>query len=179
MSMYLYILSTYLYVLVCTKCSWKVERRHTGALDCGKWGWVCWMSILCYASKIMLPDYLEQYMLFNQCIPVCTWYVLSTWYQYVLESPKSFWGYYDFTFDNGKWYCVYRTGTWWCLKTRTVPDFMAIIHVIIPVHTEHIPVHIGMYHFQHYVPVCTRYRPVHTGMYQKPWFRTTGHDSRC
>jgi len=36
-----------------------------------------------------------------------------------------------------------------------------------------------MYRFQHYVPVCTRYRPVHTGMYQKPWFRTTGHDSRC
>ncbi len=33
--------------------------------------------------------------------------------------------------------------------------------------------------FQHYVPVCTQCRPVHTGMYQKPWFRTTGHDSRC
>ncbi len=57
---------------------------------------------------------------------------------------------------------------------------MAIIHVIIPVHTEYIPVHTGMYHFQYYVPVCTWYRPVHTcpGMYQKPWFRTTGHDSR-
>ncbi len=41
------------------------------------------------ASKIMLPDYLEQYRLFNQYIPVCPWYVLST-YQYVLESPKSF-----------------------------------------------------------------------------------------
>ncbi len=64
MSMYLYILSTYWYVLVCTKCSWKVERRHTGALDCGKWGWVCWMSIWCYTSKQtwMLPDYLELYM---------------------------------------------------------------------------------------------------------------------
>ncbi len=36
---------------------------------------------------------------------------------------------------------------WWCLKTETVPDFMAIIHVIIPVHTEYIPVHTGMYHF--------------------------------
>jgi hypothetical protein len=63
---------------------------------------------------------------------------------------------------------VYGTGMWWCLKSKTVPDFMAIIHVIIPVHTEYIPVHTGMYHFQHYVPVCTRYRPVHTGMYQKP-----------
>jgi hypothetical protein len=30
---------------------------------------------------------------------------------------------------------------------------MAIIHVIIPVHTEYIPVHTGMYHFLHYVPV--------------------------
>ncbi len=56
---------------------------------------------------------------------------------------------------------------------------MVIIHVIIPVHTEYIPVHTGMYHFQHYVPACTQYRPVHTGMYQKPWFHTTCHDSRC
>jgi hypothetical protein len=30
--MYLYILSTYWYVLVCTKCSWKVERRPFGTL---------------------------------------------------------------------------------------------------------------------------------------------------
>jgi hypothetical protein len=42
---------------------------------------------------------------------------------------------------------------------------MAIIHVIIPVHTWYIPVHTGMYHFLHYVPVCTRYRPVHTCTY--------------
>ncbi len=164
MSMYLYILSTYWYVLVCTKCSWKVERRHTGALDCGKWGWVCWISIWCYTSKRMLPDYLEPYMLLNQYIPVCTWYVLST-YQYVLESPKSFWGYYVFTFDNEKRYCVYRTGTWWCLKTKAAPDFMAIIHVIIPVHTEYIPVHTGTIFsitYQYvlgtvrYIPVCTK-----------------------
>ncbi len=73
---------------------------------------------------------------------------------------------------------MYWTSKWWCLKTKTVPDFMAIIHVKIPVHTQYIPVHTGMYHFQHYVPVCSRYRPVHTCMYQKPWFRTTGHDSR-
>ncbi len=35
------------------------------------------------------------------------------------------------TFDNGKKHCVYGTGLWWCLKTKTVPDFimMAIIHV--------------------------------------------------
>ena len=77
----------------------------------------------------MLPDYLEQYMSFKH------------------------------TFDNGKRYCVYGTGTWWCLKTKTVPDFMVIIHVIIPAHTEYIPVHTGMYHFLHYVPVCTGYIP--------------------
>ncbi len=35
-----------------------------------------------------------------------------------------------------------------------------------------------MYRFQHYIPICTRYRPVHTCMCQKPWFCTTGHDSR-
>ena len=35
MSMYLYISSTYKYVLVCTKRRWKVERRHTG--DDGLW----------------------------------------------------------------------------------------------------------------------------------------------
>ena len=125
----------------------------------------------------MLADYLEPYMSSNQYIAVCTWVHTSMYY--VLRSPKSFRGYYVLTFDIGKRYCVYGTGMWWCLKTKTVPDFMAIIHVIIPVHTEYIPVRTGMYRFQHCVPVCTRYRPVHTGMYQKPWFRTTGHDSRC
>ncbi len=35
MSMYLYISSTYKYVLVCTKRHWKVERRHAG--DVGLW----------------------------------------------------------------------------------------------------------------------------------------------
>jgi hypothetical protein len=29
---------------------------------------------------------------------------------------------------------------WWCLKTKTVSDFMAIILIIMPVHTEYIPV---------------------------------------
>ncbi len=95
------------------------------------------------------------------------------------QLPNSFWRYYVFTFDNGKGYCVYWTGLWWCLKTKTVSDFMAIIHVIVPVQTQYIPVHTGMYHFRHYVPLRTWYRPVHTGMYQKPWFRTTSHDSRC
>ena len=125
------------------------------------------MCIWWYSSKQMLPEYLQSYMSFNQYILVCTLYVLST-YQYVLELPNSFWRYYVFTFDNGKGYCVYWTGMWRCLKTKTVSDFMAIIHVIIPVQTQYIPVHTGMYRFRHYVPVCTRYRPVHTGMYQNP-----------
>ena len=118
---------------------------------------------------VVQPVHTSMYLVCTEYIPVCTWIA------------KIIRGYYVFTFDNGKRYCVYETGTWWCLKSKTVPDFMAIIHVIIPVHTEYIPVHTGMYHFQGYwyVPECTRYRPVHTGMYQKPWFRTTGHDSRC
>ncbi len=169
MSMYLYILSTYLCVLVSTKCPWKVEINILVL-------WTVANEAAC-VEWVMLPDYLEQYMSFNQYITVCTWYVLST-YQYVLEMQKSFWGYYVFTFDNGKRHCVYWTGMWWCLKTKTVPDFMANLTYKIPVHTEYIPVHTAMYHFQHYVPVCTWYRPVHTCMYQKPWFRTTGHDSR-
>jgi hypothetical protein len=49
-------------------------------LDCDKWSWVCWMSIWWFTSKQMLPAYLEQYMLFNQYIPVCTWYVLGTYH---------------------------------------------------------------------------------------------------
>ena len=35
MCMYLYGISSYQYVLVCTECCWKVERRHTD--DVGLW----------------------------------------------------------------------------------------------------------------------------------------------
>jgi hypothetical protein len=77
-------------------------------------------------------------------------------YQYVLRSPKSFRGYYVLTFDNGKRYCVYGTGMWWCLKTKTVPDLMGIIHVKIPVHTEYIPVHTGMSHPEQITALVTK-----------------------
>jgi hypothetical protein len=126
----------------------------------------------------MLPEYLQSYMSCNQYIQEYPLYVLST-YQYELELPNSFWRYYVFTFDNEKGYCVYGTGTWWCLNSKTVPDFMAIKHVIVPVQTQYIPVHTCMYRFRHFAPVCTQYKLVHTCMYQNPWFRTTGHDSRC
>ena len=88
---------------------------------------------------------------------VCTEYI-----QYVLELPNSFWRYNVFTFDNGKGYCVYGTGTWWCLKTRTVPDFVAIIQVIVPVHTEYIPCTVFSITYRYvlgtdrYIPVCTK-----------------------
>ncbi len=93
----------------CFGLSW--WRMRLGVLNDGS------ILVWWYTSKIMLPDYLES---FDQYIPVCTLYVLST-YQYhdVLEleseSPKSFWlgGYYVLTFDTGKRYCVYGTGTWW------------------------------------------------------------------
>ncbi len=59
---------------------------------------------------------------------------------------------------------MYGTGTWWCLKTKAVPDFMAVIHVIlvISVHTQYIPVHTasgtsGI--------LYTWYKAVHDGMY--------------
>ncbi len=105
-----------------------------------------WICIWWYSSKQMLPEYLQSYMSCNQYVLVCTLYVLST-YQYELELPNSFWRYYVFTFDNEKGYCVYGTGTWWCLNSKKVPDFrvMAIKHVIlvVPVHwqTQYIPVH--------------------------------------
>jgi len=146
-------------------------------LDCGKWSWECWICIWWYSSKQMLPEYLQSYMSCNQYIQVYLLYVLST-YQYELELPNSFWRYYVFTFDNEKGYCVYGTGTWWCLNSKIVPDFMAIKHVIVPVQTQYILVHTCMYRFQHFVPVCTQYKLVHTCMYQNPWFRTTGHDYR-
>ncbi len=63
------------------------------------------------------------------------------------------------SFDNGKRYWVYGTGKWLCLKPNKVtqPEYMAILHVIKPVHTStwYILVHNGMYNYCFFVPVHT------------------------
>ncbi len=113
MSMYLYILSTYLYVLVCTKRHWKVERRHTGDVE-------LWQMRLGVLNEYMVVHkqtnaaWLPRTVHVGQ--PVHTsMYLVFTGY---IESPKSFWGYYVFTFDHGIRYCVYWTGMWWCLQLK-------------------------------------------------------------
>ncbi len=153
---------TWLYKHVCT-CLYRFAEscpggqdsrwRHHDTSDVGLWQMKLgvlneYTSMVVHTQTWTNAAWLPRtslYMSFNQYTPVCTWYVLGT-YQYVLlRSPKSFWGYYVFTFDNGKRYCVYGTGIWWRLKTKTVPasgwDFMAlalatqawiIMHVIIP-----------------------------------------------
>ncbi len=138
MSMYLYISCTYKYVLVCTKRRWKVERRHTGPGDVGLWQMKLgvlneYMVVHKQTNAAWLPRTVHVVQPVHTYI-LGTWYVLGT-YQYVLRSPNNFWGYYVFTFDNGIRYCVYWTGMWWFSKPKTMPDFMAIIHVIIPVYT--------------------------------------------
>ncbi len=56
-------------------------------LDCGNWSWVCWRSIWWYPSKriLVLADYLEPYMSFNQYIPVCTLYAPVHTSMYLLQ----------------------------------------------------------------------------------------------
>jgi hypothetical protein len=83
MSMY-NVLVHHLYILVFTGMYWVLlrsgEKPETlwwlwPALACGKWSWVCWMSLWWYPSILILAHYLELYMSFNWYIPVCTMYV--------------------------------------------------------------------------------------------------------
>ncbi len=54
---------------------------------------------------------------------------------------------------------------------KKVPEFIAILHLIIHVCTQYILVHTFMYHTYNYILVHTdiyQYILVHTGMYQIP-----------
>ncbi len=57
---------------------------------CGKWSWVCWRSMIWwYQSNRILPDYLDQNMLLNQYIPVCTEYALVHTSMYLVHQNPS------------------------------------------------------------------------------------------
>ncbi len=93
MSMYLYILSTYLYVLVSTKCPGKVEIKHTGFGLCQMRLGVLneYMVVQNQNNAVWLPRTVRVvqpvhtsmylYLVCTEYIPVCTWIakiILST-----------------------------------------------------------------------------------------------------
>jgi hypothetical protein len=70
----------------------------------------------------------------------------------------------------------------WCSNTKSVPQFVSNIPVIIQVHSRYIPVCTSMYHYTFHVLACTgmyQYVPVRTGTYQIPCSGTSGQDCRC
>ncbi len=100
MSMHWYITSTYRYVLVFTKRCWKVERRHIGDFRL----WEVKLGVLkeyMVVPKQTNTGWLPRTVHVVQPVHASMYLVCTSTYHYVLSSPKSFRGYYSFTFDNG------------------------------------------------------------------------------